>query len=154
DQSVPERVVPHQVSERLHARDRTGRSERGKVGFAGERRFQQLVILSPRNLDRAERLEVIGDELRIEQLETAGPQPRGKVDERDLGCIARAVKHALAEERATKRDAVEPADQCAALVHFETVTMATLVELAVEDADAAVNPGARPSRTWLGAAFE
>ena len=69
------------------------------------------MILPPRHLDRAECLQVIGDELRVEQLEAAGSQPRDEMHERDLRSIARAVEHALAEEGAAERDAVEPADQ-------------------------------------------
>ena len=86
-------------------------AERGEIAFADERRFQELVILPPRHLDRAEGLQVIGDELRVEQLEAAGPQPRDQMHERDLGRIARAVEHALAEEGAAERDAVEAAHQ-------------------------------------------
>src|SRR5262249_50585452 len=114
----------------------------------------QLVVLAPGNLDRAESLEVIGDKLRVEQLEAAGLQPRGEVYERDLGSVARAMENALAEERAAKRDAVKAADEDVALVHFKRVTVTPLVELTIEHANAAVDPGARPARARLGAAFE
>ena len=44
---------------------RTVGSQRGEIGFAGERRFQQPVILRLRHFDRAEALEMFGDELRV-----------------------------------------------------------------------------------------
>ena len=80
---------------------------------------------------------MVGDELRVEQPEAAGPQPRHQMHQRDLGGVARAMEHALAEERAAERDAVEPADQRIAVIDLDGVAMAVLEELAVEPADAA-----------------
>ena len=74
--------------------------------------------------------------------------------ERDLGSVARAVEHAFAEERAAERDAVKAADEGFALVDFEAVAMAALVELAIEHADARIDPGARAAGAGLGAALE
>src|SRR6516162_7414784 len=69
--------------------------------------------------------------------------------ERDLGGIARAMEHALAEKRAPQRDPIESADQHRALVNLEAVAVPPLVELAVKCADARVDPGARASRPGL-----
>ena len=46
--------------------------------------------------------------------------------QRDLGGVARAVEHALAEEGAAERDAVEPADQLVAVIDLDGVAMAAL----------------------------
>ena len=129
-------------------------AERREIGFADERCFEQLVILPARHLDRAERLQMIGDELGVEQREAAGAQPRHQMHQRHLRGVARAVEHALAEERAAEADAVEPAGQLAVLVGLDAVAMADVVELLVERADARVDPGARPAGLRLGAAVE
>src|SRR5262249_44369823 len=55
-------------------------------------------------------------------------------------------------ERAAERDAVEAADQRVAVIDFEAVAMPALVELAVESANARVDPGARTAGAGLGAA--
>ena len=41
---------------------------------------------------------MLGEELRVEQAKAAGAQAGKKMDERDLGGVAGAVEHALAEE--------------------------------------------------------
>src|SRR5262249_50005006 len=135
----PPGSVGAELRQHLRAGHRTAQAERAEIAFAQQRRLQQLVILPPRQLDRTEGLEVIGHELGVEQLEAAGLEPRHQVHERDLGGIARAVKHALAEEGAAERDAVEAADQRLVLVDLEAVAMPPLVQLAVELADALVD---------------
>ena len=97
---------------------------------------------------------MIGHELRIEELESAGLETRDEVHERDLGSVARAVEHALAEERATERDAVKTADEGFAVVDFEAVAMTPVVQLAIEHADARVDPRARAAGAGLGAALK
>ena len=69
---------------------------------------------------------MIGDELRVEQAIAAGLEPRDQMHQRDLGGIARAVKHAFAEERAAERHAVKPADQLVAVIDLDGVAMAAL----------------------------
>ena len=64
------------------------------------------------------------------------------------------MEHALAEERAAEAHAVEPADQLAVLVGLDAVAMADVVELAIERADARVDPGAGAAGLRLGAAVE
>jgi hypothetical protein len=49
---------------------------------------------------------VPGDELRVEQGETAIFQSGDQIDQRDLARITPSGEHALAEERAAKMDAV------------------------------------------------
>ena len=138
----------------MRALDRASGAERSEVAFARERGFQQLVILPPRHLDGAEGPEVIGHVLGVEQLESADLEPGHEMHERDLGRVARAMEHALAEERPPERDPVEPADQRVALVDFEAVAMAALVELAIEHADARIDPRARPAVASLRATFQ
>jgi NADH:ubiquinone oxidoreductase subunit len=55
--------------------------------------------IAARYLGGAEGPEVIGDELRIQQREAAGAQPRHQMHQRHLGSVARVVEHALAEKR-------------------------------------------------------
>src|SRR5262249_35158977 len=64
------------------------------------------------------------------------------------------MKHAFAEKGATEADAVKAADQGFILVNFDGMTIATFVEPAIEVADAAVDPGAAPSRLRLGTAVD
>ncbi len=54
------------------------------------------------------------------------------MDEGDLGGIAGAVEHALAEKSASEADAVEAADQLAAFVNLNRMAISALVEPAVE----------------------
>src|SRR5258708_6489586 len=65
-----------------------------------------------------------------------------------------AVGHARAEERATERDAVKAPDEGFAVVDFEAVAMTSIVQLAIEHADARVDPRARAAGAGLGAALE
>ena len=94
------------------------------------------------NLNGAESLEMIGDVLRVEQAIAAGAQPRHQMHQRNFRGVARAVEHALAEEGAAERDAIEPAGQLIAVIDFDGMAMAVLVEAAINLADAAVDPGA------------
>ena len=100
------------------------------------------MVGGPRNLDGAECPQMFGDELGVEQAVMAGLEPRHQMDEGDLGGIARAVEHALAEKGASEADAVEAADQFAAFVHLNRMAVSALVEPAVEAADASIDPGA------------
>src|SRR6478752_8214680 len=74
--------------------------------------------------------------------------------QRHLGGVARAVEHALAKERAPKAHAIEAAGQLAVLVSLDAVTMPDAVELAIERADAPVDPGPGPARLRRGAAVQ
>src|SRR5437588_317432 len=130
------------------------RAERGEVAFASGRGFEQFVILAPRHLDRAERAQVIGHKLCVEEPKSAGLEARHEVHQRDLGGVARAVEHALAEERAAERNAVEPADEVLSLIDLEAVAMAPFVELAIKHADAPVDPCARATGAGLRASLE
>ena len=74
--------------------------------------------------------------------------------QRDFGCVAGAVEHALAEKSAPQADAVEAADQFIAVVDLDRVAVAAFVELAVEVADASIDPGAGAAGHRLRAAVE
>ena len=134
----------------------TGRSsgERAEICFADERCIEQLVIGRPRHFDGAECPQMVGDELGVEQPVMAGLEPRHQMHERDLRSVARAVEHALAEKGAAETDAIEAADQLLAVIDLDGVAVAALVELAIEIADAGVDPGARASRLRLRAAVD
>jgi hypothetical protein len=62
-------------------------------------------------------------ELRVEQGEAAAAQPRHQMDQRYLAGIAGGREHALAEERAPQRYAVEAADQFIAAPDLDRVGM-------------------------------
>ena len=97
---------------------------------------------------------MIGDILRVEQPVAAGDEARHQMHQRDLGSVARAVEHALAEEGAAERDAVEPADQRSAVIDLDGMAMAVLEQAAVDLADAGIDPGAGAVGLGLGAAVD
>ena len=71
---------------------RPGRRPSGRrqeVGLVRQRLLQQRVELGAVDLDGAELLQVLGDELRVEQREAAVGQPRAQVDQRHLAGVAR-----------------------------------------------------------------
>src|SRR5258706_15951717 len=74
--------------------------------------------------------------------------------ERNLRCVARAMKHALAEKSPAERDAVESAHQLFAIIDLDGVAMSARVEFAVEYPDTFVDPGARAARPRLGAGVD
>src|SRR6266849_2016065 len=76
------------------------------------------------------------------------------MDKRNLGSVARAMEHALAEECAAKRHPIKTADQRLAVIHLQTMAMTALVELAIKLLDTGVDPGARTARPGLCAALE
>lgn len=112
---------------------------------AAQRGFKEPLKLVPADLDRAEAREVTGDELRVEQGESAVDQSRHEIDERDLARVARLGEHALAEEGAAEMHAVKSAGQRAVLPYFDRVAMAERKKLAVEAPDAGIDPGRAPA---------
>src|ERR1700761_6869922 len=66
--------------------------------------------------------------------------------QRDLRSVAGDVKHALTEKSAAETDAIETADQIIAVINFNGVAIAALVELAVQTPNARIDPGPAPSR--------
>jgi len=97
---------------------------------------------------------VRGLELAIEQAEPACAQPRDEVRQRDLRCVGGAADHALAEERAAEREAVEPADELAAVPAFDRMREPHRVE-GLEDAfDAVVDPRFGAARDAFGAELD
>ena len=77
----------------------------------------------------------------IEEPIAAGLEPGDQMDKRHLGGIANAVEHALAEECAAKCHSVKSADQLVALIYFQTMAVAALVKLPIEQANAGIDPG-------------
>ena len=69
------------------------------VGLVAQRLGQPHLVVLARNLDAAEGLEVVGDELRVEQAVAAGLQAEQQVGHRDLGAAGLAVEHRFPEER-------------------------------------------------------
>jgi len=87
---------------------------------------------------------VIGDELAVEQAETADLEARDQPGERDLRRVAFAAEHAFPEEGAAQPHAVEPADQKAVAPAFDRMGMAAPVEIGIGGFDRGVYPGVGP----------
>ena len=132
-------------------------SAKKSTGAAGrsadaERGIEQPDIGLARDLDRAERGEVIGDELAIEQAEPADAQPRDEPGERHLGGVAPAAEHALAEKGRAEADAVKPADEHIILPAFDRMGVAAPMEIGIGRFDLRVDPGIRPFGGRFGTA--
>src|SRR3954454_12476536 len=110
------------------------------------------MIFTARYLDRAEALQMLGDELRIEELESADSQPRYEMDQRHLACIGRAAEHALAEKCRAELDAVEAADQPVVRPAFDAMGGPAMEKRGIEADDLVVDPGLRPFARLFGAA--
>src|SRR5262249_16311537 len=121
---------------------------------ANQRVGEQFVILPALHLGRPEGPQVLRDELRVEQLESAGTQPRYQMHQRDFRSIAGAVKHALTKEGAAEAHPVKPAHQGIPVVDLHSGAMADVVKLAIKGADAPVDPGPRTAGRRLRAAID
>src|ERR1700680_1529782 len=84
----------------------------------------------------------------------AGFEPRHQMHQRYLGRVAGAVKHALAEKRASEADTVKAADQLPAVIDLDGMTIAALVEFSIQVTNAGVDPGPAASRHRLRAAVD
>src|SRR4051794_35480698 len=122
------------------------------IGFRLDGTAKQALVVAPADLDGAEPRQVLGHELRIEQLEPARPESRGEMHERHLGCIALTVKHGFPEEGGPELDAVKAADELAVAPRLDCVAMTQVEQLAVEPADARVDPRPVPVVCRGGAA--
>src|SRR5262245_943559 len=111
------------------------------------------MIAPLRDFNRTECSQMLGHILRVEQAVAARAQACDEMDQCDLGCVACTVKHALTKEGATKRYAVEPADECLAVVDFNGVAMSALEQRAINAADARIDPGAGAILLGLRTAF-
>ena len=85
-----------------------------------------------------------GDELAVEQGKAAHLQPRDEMGEGNLGGVARPAEHALAEEGAAQRDAIEATGQPVIVPHLDRMGMAAAVECEAGGLDLAIDPGLRP----------
>ena len=92
--------------------------------MAREGLFQHLLVLCARDIDRAEPLEMVGGELRVQKDKAAFPQALDEMHEADLRRVRLALKHALAKEGPMKCHAVEPADEPAVAPGFDCMAVA------------------------------
>ena len=83
------------------------------------------------NLARAERGEVRGVHLTVDDAERPPLELRDEMDERELRGVGHAREHRLAEERAADRNAVQAADKIAVNPGLDRVRVAGVVEGAV-----------------------
>src|SRR5205085_4973949 len=86
--------------ERRLAGERRFNRQRGEIALMQQRDVKLGAVAPARYLDCSEGAQMISYELRIEQHEAARDQARDEMHQRNLGSIAFAVEHALAEERA------------------------------------------------------
>lgn len=84
---------------------------------------------------------MVGHELAIEQREIADLETRDEPGERDLGSIAGAAEHALAEERAAELDAVKPANELARAPDLDGMSMTRAVQREHRAFELRVDPG-------------
>lgn len=112
---------------------------------APQRVLQEPLKFFAAHFDGAEAGKVPGDELGVEQGETPIFEPGDEIDECDLARVAGAREHALAEKGAPQMHAVKPAGKLALLPDLHRMAMAEREQLAIEPADAPVDPGAAPS---------
>ena len=132
--------------QRLGARDRLAASPGPPIGLVGHGLGEHRLVGFSRNLDGTELGQVWRDKLRVEEPEAARAEPRHEMHQRDLRGVGLAMEHALAEERRPEADAVEAADELARRARLHRVAMADVEELAIEPADAVVDPGLGPPR--------
>ncbi len=116
-------------------------SRAGPRHRSAERGGEQRDISFARDADRAERGEMVGHELAVEQGEIPDLQPRHEPGQRDLRGIGRAAEHAFAEERAAELDPVEAADKIVRLPDFDRMGVVQLVERAHRALELGVDPG-------------
>src|SRR5665213_4247077 len=84
----------------------------------------------------------------------AGAQSRNQVHQRNLGGVARALKHAFTEEGSPKRNTIQTANQIVAVINLDGMAMAEVKQATIDFADARVNPGAGAPVCWLSAAID
>ena len=112
----------------------------GRRAAPRDRGAQQRHVIGPVDLDRAQRGEVIGLELAIEQREAADAEPRDQPRQRDLGRIGPAADHRFAEECPPQRQAVQPADQLVPLPTFDRMGESVAVKRREGAFDRMVDP--------------
>ena len=78
----------------------------------------------------AQREQVRVLDLRIDQRPAPVAQPCGQRRQRHLGAARFGAEHALAEEHAADRDAVDAADQACAVEHLDAVRVPEPMQLA------------------------
>src|SRR5262245_16702764 len=79
--------------------------------------------------------------LGIEQDETLPSQLFDQSGQRDLRCVSHPMEHRLAKERATNRNAVEPAGKLSLLPRFYRMRVAERMQIFVARDDLLVDPG-------------
>lgn len=95
-----------------------------------------------------------GHELRVEQLEAAGPEPGDKMRQRHFRGVPLTVEHALAEERPAQRDAIQAADESPLAAAFDRMDEAHIEQFAIEAADLRIDPGLFAIRRRRGAGVD
>jgi hypothetical protein len=71
---------------------------------------------------------MVRHELRVEQFEAAREEARHQVNQCDFAGVARCGEHALAEEGAPQRDAIEPTHQMSVQPSFNAMRLARRME--------------------------
>src|SRR5262249_50250452 len=95
-----------------------------------------------RNVDRAERLQVVRRDLAVDQRELPGGELTRQEAQGELGSVAGATEHGFAKEGAAERHAVKAADQRAFAPDLRGMREAARVQLAVGLLHLGAEPGA------------
>ena len=117
----------------------------GVVGRNGI--LEEDEVVGAGHVDRAERHEVVGGPLHVEEPSAGGGQPLDEMREGDLRGIGGGVEHRLAGEEPVDPHPVEPADEAAVEACLDAVRPAHLVEPCVRVEDPVVDPA--PWAAWV-----
>jgi len=94
---------------------------------------------------------MFGQELAIQELEPADFQACDEVGERDLGCVARAAEHALAEEGGAQPHAIQAADELIVLPGLDRMGVTASVQFGISCLDIGIDPCIGTARGRFGA---
>src|SRR5690606_17468019 len=93
------------------------------------------------NLDAAERGEVRGKELGVEQLEAARIEPLDQMRHGHLRGVGAPMEHGFTEKGGADGQAVQPPGQFLAVPDLDRMGDAAPEQFAIDGADGAVDPG-------------
>lgn len=105
-----------------------------------QRRREPAVIFLARDFLHPELADVLVHELGVEQQIALFPQPRRKIDQRDLAGIGAHGKHALAEKGRSDRNAIDAARQNVAVPCLDAMRVPLFVKLRIEPDDPVIDP--------------
>jgi hypothetical protein len=122
-----------------------------KLNFEPQGSGQAAFILSARDFNSPETLQVWGNELSIEQHKIPPAQMFNQVDQGNLTGVCRTAKHALTGKQPTERYPVQATLELSIDPNLDTVGKAQTMQLNIRIDDLAANPSSLTGRAYLGA---